>query len=209
MNMAVPHIQRSIILSAWSSVEVQLYIMKVLTFRSVPEDLFRGDFSFCPSFLKKNLLQAKLQHRNFAQKLIGFPNNCDEVSPLGCNLSGKNTYRPHSHRPSYLEACDKFSSLRPRGLGTQKNSRCWQNRCAQRKASAFSSILKDRCISLPSSHAGANPEELLLLGISVINVYLSHTWLLSTCCLQWNLTFSRAYLDSWLRSRAIWLLNSL
>lgn len=140
MNMAVPHIQRSIILSTWSSVEVQLYIMKVLTFRSVPEDLFRGDFSFCPSFLKKNLLQAKLQHRNFAQKLIGFPNNCDEVSPPGCNLSGKNTYRPHSHRPSYLEACDKFS-LRPRGLGTQKNSRCWQKPgLRERKEKQFSCL---------------------------------------------------------------------
>ena len=106
------------VIQRWSAT----YIMKVLTFRSVPEDLFRGDFSFSPSFLKKNLLQAKLQHRKFAQKLIGFPNNCDEVSPLDCNLSGKNTYRPHSHRPSYLQACDKFSSLRPRGLGTQKNS---------------------------------------------------------------------------------------
>ena len=92
---------------------------------------------------------------------------------------------------------------------TQENSRCWQKRCAQRKASAFSSILKDCCISLPSSHAGANPEEILLLGVSVINVYLRHIWLLSTCCLQRNLTFSRAYLDSWLQSRAIWLLNSL
>ena len=79
---------------------------------------------------------------------------------------------------------------------TQENSHCWQKRCAQRKASAFSSILKDCCISLPSSYARANPEEPLLLGISVINVYLSHTWLLSTCCLQQNLTFSRAYLDS-------------
>lgn len=51
-------------------------------------------FSFVSSSYKKNLLQAKFQLRNFAQKLIGFPNSAMSLVHLGCNLSEKKSYRP-------------------------------------------------------------------------------------------------------------------
>lgn len=70
-------------------------------------------------------------------------------------------------------------------------------------------VLSSKLLHCPpptNSHAEANLEELLPLGINVINIYLRHTWLPSIPYLRWYLTFSRAYLDSWLQSRAIWLL---
>lgn len=44
--------------------------------------------------LRKNLLQAKLQLRIFAQKLIGFPNTALQLVHSGCKLSGKEELSP-------------------------------------------------------------------------------------------------------------------
>lgn len=116
------------------------------------------------SFFEKSLLRAKLEHRNFAQKLIGFPNTAMQLVQSGCNLSGKKSERPRSPSPPVCEACCRLCCCRPSGLGTRKNSGNLLAKAWLRQEEGETVELRARC----SLRGGGHVRGLfLLLGLEV------------------------------------------